>query len=109
MREVDAGEGVGAEVPVAGGCVFPIVSFSSNFFFFSPNFWSKDVFAWSGAKKGKGCLESGDLTMCVLLLIVAGVAGVVLRLLLLVMPAASAAAAKHLVEEAELGAGEGEE
>lgn len=49
------------------------------------------------------------LTMCVLLLIVAGVAGIVLRLLLLVMPAASAAAAKHLVEEAELGAGEGEE
>lgn len=46
--------------------------------------------------------------MCVLVLIVTSVAGVVLRTLFLVV-AAAAAAAKHLVEEAKLGVGEGEE
>lgn len=49
--------------------------------------------------------------MCVLVLIMASVAGVVLRALLLVVAAAAAAAAaaaKHLVEEAKLGVGEGE-
>lgn len=59
------------------------------------------------AFEGRDAVFRG-LTMGVLLLIVAGVTGIVLRLLLLVMPAA-AAAAKHLVEEAELGAGEGKE
>lgn len=47
------------------------------------------------------------LTVYVLVLIMASVAGVVLRTLLLVV--AAAAAAKHLVEEAKLGIGEGEE
>lgn len=43
----------------------------------------------------------------VLVLIMASVAGVVLRTLLLVVT--TAAAAKHLVEEAKLGVGKGEE
>jgi hypothetical protein len=45
--------------------------------------------------------------MCVLVLVVASVTGIVLLALFLVM--AAAAAAKHLVEEAKLGVGEGEE
>lgn len=48
------------------------------------------------------------LTMCVLVLIVASVTGIVLLALFLVM-AAAAASAEHLVEEAKLGIGEGEE
>ena len=48
------------------------------------------------------------LTMCVLVLVVASIAGV-LRALFLVMAAAAAAAAKHLVEEAKLGVGESKE
>lgn len=53
--------------------------------------------------------ENSALTMRVLVLVMASVAGVVLRALLLMVAAAAAAAAKHLVKEAELGVGEGKE
>lgn len=53
-------------------------------------------------------MEWVALTMCVLVLIMASVAGVVLRALLLVV-AAAAASAKHLVKESKLGVGEGKE
>lgn len=64
----------------------------------------KNSYVNSGMRKKAG---KAALTMCVLVLIMASVAGVVLRALLLVV-AAAAAAAKHLVEEAKLGVGEGE-
>lgn len=55
-------------------------------------------------RRGRGIAA---LTVYVLVLIMASVAGVVLRTLLLVVT--TAAAAKHLVEEAKLGVGKGEE
>lgn len=97
MREVDAGEGVGTEVVVTGSFVA-----SSR----QPCTLLYIVFV---AEKDKiDRRMKAALTMCVLVLVVASVTGVVLLALFLVM-AASAAAAKHLVEEAKLGIGEGEE
>lgn len=98
VREVDAGEGVGAEVVITGSC--------SDLASASLSIYIHLVFPFLLVEKS--CEESGKsaLTMCVLVLIMASVAGVVLRALLLVV---AAAAAKHLVKEAKLGVGEGEE
>lgn len=108
VREVDAGEGVGAEVVVADGwcllasclqapCSPPVPDFRTAF---PRRFWGGTLVGWW---KGRTLLVAG--------LVEGRVAGVVLGLVVLLMMVlvALVAAAEHLVEEAELGGGEGEE